>query len=61
MADWTVADDLASGALVDLFPGHEASAADFVTAAWIVHPGRASMTARLRAFVDHLRAGRASA
>lgn len=57
LADWTVADDLAAGTLVDLFPDHEASAADFDTAAWIVYPTRAYVSARARAFIDHLRGG----
>ena len=57
LADWTVADDLKDGALVDLFPGHEVSAHDEETAVWIVYPSRAYMPARTRAFIDHLREG----
>ena len=55
LADWTVADDLASGELVDLFPDHEASAADFDTAAWLVYPTRNYVPVRVRAFIDHLK------
>ena len=55
MADWTIGEDLASGALVDLFPDHEASAGRFDSAAWIVYLSRAYVPARLRMFIDHLR------
>ena len=34
LAEWLVAGDLASGRLVDLFPGHEATATTFDTGAW---------------------------
>lgn len=57
LADWTVADDLADGTLVDLFPEHEATAADFDTAAWLVYPTRDYTPARMRAFIDHVRSG----
>ena len=55
LADWTVAEDIAEGRLIDLFRTHEASAADFDTAAWLVYPTRAYVPARVRAFIDHLR------
>lgn len=58
LADWTVADDIRKGRLVDVLPGWEASATDFATAAWIVYPTRDYVPARLRAFIDHLRASR---
>ncbi|MBB96422.1 MAG: LysR family transcriptional regulator [Rhodobacteraceae bacterium] len=56
LADWTIAEDLASGRLVDLFPGMEGSATGFDAAAWTVYSSRAYMPARLRAFLDHVRA-----
>lgn len=56
LADWTIADDLASGALEDLFPSYEVSAGQFDTAVWIVYLSRAYVPARLRAFTDHLKA-----
>ena len=58
LAEWTVAEDLARGTLVDALPGHEASAADFDTAAWVLYPGRATITARMRAFISHIRDAR---
>ena len=54
--DWIVGRELADGSLVDLFPDHEATAADFDTAAWVVYPTRDYVPARVRAFIDHLRA-----
>ena len=55
MADWTVGEDIASGALVDLFPDFEVSAGQFDSAAWIVYLSRAYVPARLRVFIDHLK------
>lgn len=55
MADWTVRNDLASGALMDLFPTHKVSAGQFDSAAWILYLSRAYVPARLRAFIDHLK------
>lgn len=56
LADWTVNEDLKRGRLIDLLPDYEGSATHFNTAAWIVYPSRNYVTARLRAFIDHLRA-----
>ena len=57
LANWTVDDDVAAGALVDLFPDRDASPTGFDTAAWIVYPERAYVPAKLRAFIDCLKAG----
>ena len=59
LADWTVDDDVAAGALLDLFPDRDASPTGFDTAAWIVYPERAYVPAKLRAFIDCLKAERA--
>ena len=56
LADWTVADDLRDGRLVDLFPDHEGSATGFDTAVWTVYPTRSYLPARARAFLGHIRA-----
>jgi len=56
LADWLVDDDLAVGRLVDLFPDHEVTAADFDTAAWILYPSRAYVPMKVRVFIDHLKA-----
>lgn len=55
LADWTVQEDIASGKLIDLLPGHEGTATDFNAAVWIVYPSRDYVPARLRALLDHLR------
>lgn len=55
LADWTIAEDLAEGRLIDLFPGIEGSATDFDTAVWTLYPSRAHLPARVRAFVDHVK------
>ena len=55
MADWTIAEDVAAGALVDVFPGWHVSAGAFDSAVWIVYLSRAYIPARLRLFIDHLR------
>lgn len=40
LADWLIDEDLARGALVDLFPAYEVTATDFATAAWLLYPSR---------------------
>ena len=56
LADWMVEEDLTAGALIDLFPDHEASPGGFDTAAWILYPTRSYVPAKLRAFVDWITA-----
>ena len=56
LADWLVAEDLAAGALVDLFPAHAATATGFDTAAWALYPSRAYLPAKVRVTIDFLRA-----
>lgn len=56
LADWLIGEDLASGALVDLLPDHEATATTFDTAAWAVYPSRAFLPAKTRVMIDLLRA-----
>lgn len=55
LADWTIAEDLSAGNLVDLFPDLEVSAGQFDSAAWIIYLSRAYMPVRMRKFIDHLR------
>ena len=57
LADWTIAEELAAGELVDLFPGHQVSAGQFDSAAWISYLSRAYVPTRMRVFIDHLRLG----
>jgi DNA-binding transcriptional LysR family regulator len=55
LAQWLVDDALADGRLIDLFPGYEATATDFQTAAWILYPSRAYLPNKVRAFTEHLK------
>lgn len=56
LADWMIADDLASGALVDLYPQHSVCTPNAPGTAWAVYPSRTHVPLKVRAFVDHLRA-----
>lgn len=55
LADWMVKDDLASGALVELFPDYAATATDFETAAWLLYPSRNYLPRKVRVTIDFLR------
>lgn len=54
LADWLVEDDIASGALVDLFPDHAAAATSFDTAAWLLWASRDYMPRKTRAVIEFL-------
>lgn len=53
---WNVARELASGALVDVFPDWQVTASAFDIAAWALYPSRQYLPLRVRAFVDYLKA-----
>lgn len=55
LADWLIGADLASGALIDLFPDHDVTATTFDTAAFILYPSRKYLPAKVRAAIDFLR------
>ena len=55
LADWLIDEDIASGALVDLFPDHQATATTFDTAAWLLYPSRTYLPTKVRAVIDALR------
>jgi DNA-binding transcriptional LysR family regulator len=55
LAQWLVDDALLDGRLIDLFPGFEATATDFHTAAWLLYPSRAYLPIKVRAFAEHLK------
>lgn len=56
MPDWLVSDDLAAGRLVDLFPEHDVTIVDAPTGVWLLYPSRSYVPAKVRAFVDFMRA-----
>lgn len=55
LVGWLVADDLASGALVDLFPDWEAGARAGASSAWMLYPSRSYLPMKVRAMIDFLR------
>lgn len=55
LADWLIGDDLAAGRLVDVLPGHDATATDFETAAWLMYPSRSFLPQKVRATADFLK------
>lgn len=55
LADWLIAEDLANGSLVDLFPDQQATATGFETAAWLLYPSRSYLPAKTRVMVDFLK------
>ncbi len=52
---WLIADDLATGRLVDLLPEHDCAATQFDTSAWMLYPSRAYLPAKTRVAIDFLR------
>jgi DNA-binding transcriptional LysR family regulator len=52
---WNVAQELRSGALVDLFPEFRATASEFDVAAWMLYPSRSYLPLKVRAFADYLK------
>jgi DNA-binding transcriptional LysR family regulator len=56
LPDWLVRDDLAAGRLVDLFPEHEVKIADAPTGVWLLYPSRSYVPAKVRVFIDFMRA-----
>jgi hypothetical protein len=56
LAEWLVAEDLAAGRLVDLFPQHEVTASHFDSAVWLLYPSREHLPLRVRVLIDFLKA-----
>lgn len=55
LSKWLTDGDVAAGRLVDLFPGYEAAASDFATAAWLLYPNRSDLPNKVRQVADFLR------
>jgi DNA-binding transcriptional LysR family regulator len=53
---WGLADELRRGALVQVLDGYRASVSALDGAAWLVYPSRSYVPAKVRVFVDHVRA-----
>jgi DNA-binding transcriptional LysR family regulator len=56
LGDWMIEDDVARGALVELFPQYTARTVNSPTTAWAVYPNRSHVPAKVRAFIDFMRA-----
>ena len=56
LPDWLIGDDVAEGRLVDLYPQHDVAVVDAPTGAWLVYPSRSYVPAKVRAFIDFMRA-----
>lgn len=55
-ARWIVGRELRDGSLVDLFPNHEVTAANFeAPAVWLLYPSRAYLPLKVRVFADFLK------
>lgn len=54
LADWLIDDDIASGALIDLFPEHRVAASGFETAAWLLWAGGDYLPRKTRAVMKLL-------
>jgi DNA-binding transcriptional LysR family regulator len=52
---WNIAEELRSGALVQLFPDVQATASEFDTAAWLLYPSRSYLPLKVRLFADFLK------
>lgn len=55
LPNWLIADQLRNGTLVNLFPSMQISAAQFNTAAWLVHPSRNHVPLKVRVMIDFLK------
>lgn len=53
---WAVAEELVTGALVELLTSYEITATDFQAAIWLLYPSRSYLPLKVRAFADFLEA-----
>lgn len=54
LANWLIAGDLSTGALVDLLPAHRATATTFDTGVWLLYPSRDFIPRRVRSVIGFL-------
>jgi DNA-binding transcriptional LysR family regulator len=55
LPDWLVAQALADGRLLDLFPEYDCASSSFNTHAWLLYPSRAYLPAKVRVMIDFLK------
>ena len=51
---WLVAEDLARGELVDVFPRHDVTGTEFDAVISLLYPSREYLPSKVRVFVDHV-------
>ena len=59
LPNWLIADDLQTGALVNVLPNYAVTATNFNTAAWMVYPSRAYVPLKVRVFIDFFKSAMA--
>jgi len=52
---WNLADELRSGALVEVLTDYHPTATEFDTAAWLLYPSRSYLPRKVRALADYLK------
>jgi DNA-binding transcriptional LysR family regulator len=52
---WNIAEELRSGALVELFPDYQATASEFDNGVWLLYPSRSYLPLKVRLFADFLK------
>jgi DNA-binding transcriptional LysR family regulator len=52
---WNVADELRSGALIELFSEYRATSSEFELGAWLLYPSRSYLPLKARLFADFLK------
>ena len=55
LANWMVDRDIASGRLVNVFPGYRVTATSFETGAWLLYPSRSFLPQKVRVMIDYLK------
>ena len=57
LIDWMVREDIRSGQLIELLPGHEVSGAHSRTSAWLIYPSARYLPLKTRVAIEFLRQG----
>ncbi|QBB71698.1 LysR family transcriptional regulator [Pseudolysobacter antarcticus] len=55
LPNWLVDGDIASGALVNVFPTYDVTATTFDTGAWLIYPSRTYLPQKVRVMIDFLK------
>lgn len=55
LSDWLIGDDLASGALINVFPDYQISAENFDEGVWLTYPSKRYLPSNTRVLIDFLK------